>query len=190
MKYISLFSGAMGLDLGLERAGFEPAVCNEIDAEAVETIRANRPNLPVISESIANITGKDLMAAAGLKKVRLIVGGPPCQAFSVAGARKSLDDDRGQLTLEYVRLANAIDEKREEPCITVWENVPGVLNTKDNAFGCFLGALAGESGELKPSGGRWSNAGCVFGPQRAIAWRILDAQYFGVAQRRRRVFVV
>ena len=124
----------------------------------------------------------------------VLVGGTPCQAFSVAGARKSLSDDRGQLTLEYVRLLNEIDAARsiqgEQPAIAVWENVPGVLNTKDNAFGCLLGALAGEECELQPSGKKWGNAGCVFGPQRAVAWRVLDAQYFGVAQRRRRVFVV
>ena len=124
----------------------------------------------------------------------VLVGGTPCQAFSVAGARKSLSDDRGQLTLEYVRLLNEIDAARsiqgEQPAISVWENVPGVLNTKDNAFGCLLGAIAGEECELQPSGKKWGNAGCVFGPQRAVAWRVLDAQYFGVAQRRRRVFVV
>ena len=76
------------------------------------------------------------------------------------------------------------------PGIVFWENVPGVLSTKDNAFGCFLGALAGESDPLIPSGVKWTNAGCVFGPQRTVAWRVLDAQYFGVAQRRKRVFVV
>lgn len=76
------------------------------------------------------------------------------------------------------------------PAIVFWENVPGVLSTKDNAFGCFLGALAGEDCDLKPPGKRWADAGCVYGPQRAIAWRVLDAQYFGLAQRRRRVFVV
>ena len=124
----------------------------------------------------------------------VLVGGTPCQAFSVAGARKSLSDDRGQLTLEYVRLLNEIDAARsirgEQPAIAVWENVPGVLNTKDNAFGCLLGALAGEECELQPPGKKWGNAGCVFGPQGAVAWRVLDAQYFGVPQRRRRVFVV
>ncbi|MFO3664563.1 DNA cytosine methyltransferase, partial [Pseudomonas amygdali pv. sesami] len=71
-----------------------------------------------------------------------------------------------------------------------WENVPGVLSDKGNAFGCFLGALAGEDCELQPSGKRWQDAGCVYGPKRTIAWRILDAQYFGLAQRRRRVFLV
>lgn len=68
--------------------------------------------------------------------------------------------------------------------------MPGVLSDRANAFGCFLGALSGEECELLPAGKRWTNAGCVFGPQRAIAWRVLDAQYFGVAQRRKRVFLV
>lgn len=108
--------------------------------------------------------------------------------------REGLSDDRGQLTLSYVELANAIDAKRRErgepEAIIVWENVPGVLSSKDNAFGCFLAGLAGESSELQPSGGKWTHAGCVSGPQRVIAWRVLDAQFFGVAQRRRRVFVV
>src|SRR5690606_39152040 len=124
----------------------------------------------------------------------ILVGGTPCHAFSVAGARQGLADDRGFLTIKYVELANAIDQKRAAagavPCITVWENVPGVLSSKDNAFGAFLGLLAGEDCELIPPGKKWENAGCVLGPQRAIAWRVLDAQYFGVAQRRRRVFVV
>ena len=74
--------------------------------------------------------------------------------------------------------------------IVFWENVPGVLSTADNAFGCFLAGLAGEDDPLQPPGGKWQNAGAVFGPKRAVAWRVLDAQYFGVAQRRRRVFVV
>jgi DNA (cytosine-5)-methyltransferase 1 len=121
-------------------------------------------------------------------------GGTPCQAFSVAGNRKSLDDARGNLSLTFCEIADAIDSVRyvrnAEPTIIFWENVPGVLNTPDNAFGCFLGKLAGEHCELQPSGGMWTDAGVVHGPKRTIAWRVLDAQYFGLAQRRRRVFVV
>jgi DNA (cytosine-5)-methyltransferase 1 len=121
-------------------------------------------------------------------------GGTPCQAFSVAGLRNSLDDARGNLSLVFCEIANAIDKVRSvqqsNPCIIFWENVPGVLSTKDNAFGCFLGALAGEDDALIPPGGRWTNAGFIDGPKRAVAWRVLDAQYFGVAQRRKRVFVV
>jgi site-specific DNA-cytosine methylase len=117
-----------------------------------------------------------------------------CQAFSVAGLRNSLADERGNLSLEFVRLADAIDDVRraanKPEAIIVWENVPGVLSVKDNAFGCFLAALAGEDDPLVPPRGKWTNAGVVDGPKRKIAWRVLDAQYFGLAQRRRRVFVV
>jgi DNA (cytosine-5)-methyltransferase 1 len=121
-------------------------------------------------------------------------GGTPCQAFSFAGKRQSLNDARGNLSLIFCEVANAIDNVRhdrgEQPSIVFWENVPGVLSTKDNAFGCFLAGLAGEDEPLQPSGKRWPDAGCVLGPQRAVAWRVLDAQYFGLAQRRKRVFVV
>jgi DNA (cytosine-5)-methyltransferase 1 len=124
----------------------------------------------------------------------VLVGGTPCQAFSVAGMREGLADPRGALTIKYVELADATDyvraSQRKPPCVIVWENVPGVLSDKGNAFGCFLGALAGENCELQPSGKKWQDAGCVYGPKRTIAWRVLDAQYFGLAQRRRRVFVV
>lgn len=124
----------------------------------------------------------------------ILVGGTPCQAFSVAGMRGGLSDDRGALTIKYVELADAIDDIRsnrgQSESIIVWENVLGVLSSKDNALGCFLGALAGEDCELQPAGKRWPNAGCVYGPKRAIAWRVLDAQYFGLAQRRKRVFLI
>ncbi|WP_137580392.1 DNA cytosine methyltransferase, partial [Escherichia coli] len=133
----------------------------------------------------------------------------------IAGLRGGLDDERGALTLKYVELANAIDDKRAEsflkPTVIVWENVPGVLSSADNAFGCFLAGLAGEDAPFEPGdrpesgksnafwrwdgktgchAPKWPQCGCIYGPQRKVAWRILDAQYFGVAQRRRRVFVV
>jgi DNA (cytosine-5)-methyltransferase 1 len=72
----------------------------------------------------------------------------------------------------------------------MWENVPGVLSTHDNAFGCFLAGLAGESEPVNAPNGRWPTAGIIVGTRRSIAWRVLDAQYFGLAQRRKRVFVV
>jgi DNA (cytosine-5)-methyltransferase 1 len=141
----------------------------------------------------------------------LVVGGTPCQAFSVAGLQNSLDDDRGQLSLEYARILNECDRQNGNRTIAIWENVPGVLSTKDNAFGCFLGALAGDDEPLEPSERpeegksntswkwdkkkkqhlpKWGKSGYVIGPRRRVAWRVLDAQYFGVAQRRKRVFVV
>ena len=153
--------------------------------------------------------------AGEIESPDVLVGGTPCQAFSIAGLRGGLDDERGALTLKYVELANAIDDKRAEsflkPAVIVWENVPGVLSSADNAFGCFLAGLAGENAPFEPGdrpesrksnafwrwdaktgshAPKWPQCGCIYGPQRKVAWRILDAQYFGVAQRRRRVFVV
>lgn len=119
--------------------------------------------------------------------IDLLVGGTPCQAFSVAGARKGLDDARGNLTLAYVDLVHASKSLRW----AVWENVPGVLSDATNAFGCFLAGLVGGDDPLRmPDGGRYPDAGMVSGPLGRAAWRVLDAQHFGLAQRRRRVFVV
>ena len=76
------------------------------------------------------------------------------------------------------------------PPVVLWENVPGVLHTKDNAFGCFLGELCGAEFPIEVPDGKWTSAGYVTGPKRRVAWRTLDAQFFGVPQRRKRVFVI
>lgn len=191
MKFGSVCSGIEAASVAWEHMGWRASWFAEIEPFPSAVLNHHWPHV----SNLGDMTGiAEMVMNNEVEAPDVLVGGTPCQAFSVAGARKSLDDHRGQLSLEYIKLANSIDEKRienqKQPSIIVWENVPGVLNTKDNAFGCFLGALAGESSELQPTGGRWSNAGIVFGPQRAIAWRILDAQYFGVAQRRRRVFVI
>jgi DNA (cytosine-5)-methyltransferase 1 len=126
----------------------------------------------------------------------ILAGGTPCQSFSVSGNRLSLDDARGNLTLAYVKLFDAVDHKNKlagkRPAVCLWENVPGVLNTKDNAFGCFLAALVGWPTPLLAGvdSNKWSASGVAVGPKRTAAWRVFDAQYFGLAQRRRRVFVI
>ncbi len=129
----------------------------------------------------------------GIPAPQVIVGGTPCQSFSVAGLRQGLADSRGNLTLAFVRFANAVDNLRrhlgKDGPLVVWENVPGIFSSRDNAFGCFLAGLAGSDRPLVPSP-RWTDAGLAVGPTRAVAWRCLDAQYFGLAQRRKRVFVV
>jgi DNA (cytosine-5)-methyltransferase 1 len=129
----------------------------------------------------------------GWASPEIIVAGTPCQAFSVAGARRSLADARGNLTMEFIRNVHAfaiVPGPRPLRWV-VWENVPGVLSTDDNAFGCFLGGLVGDDAPLpQPPGGRWPGAGMVEGPRGRAAWRIHNAEHFGVAQRRRRVFVV
>ena len=117
-----------------------------------------------------------------------------CQAFSVAGKRRSLGDARGNLSLVFCQIADAIHSARTQlgkpSPIVFWENVPGVLHTKDNAFGCLLAGLVGADAPLSSGSVRWPCAGLVAGPKRKAAWRTLDAQHFGVPQRRRRVFVV
>ncbi|EBC2267758.1 Dam family site-specific DNA-(adenine-N6)-methyltransferase [Salmonella enterica] len=191
MRYGSVCSGIEAASVAWESLGWQPAWFAEIEAFPSAVLAHHWPdvtNLGDMTDIAAAVHAGDVEAPD------VLVGGTPCQAFSIAGLRYGLADKRGQLSLSYVELANAIDDKRrergEEEAITVWENVPGVLSSKDNAFGCFIGALAGESCELQPAGGKWPNAGCVYGPSRIVAWRVLDAQFFGVAQRRRRVFVV
>ncbi|HCR4016155.1 TPA: phage N-6-adenine-methyltransferase [Morganella morganii] len=191
LTYGSVCSGIEAASVAWEPIGMKPLWFSEIEPFPSAVLAAHWPqvdNLGDMTKLAAAVRAGDVPAPD------LLVGGTPCQAFSVAGLRGGLSDERGQLTLSYVELADSIDEKREQngeqPAIIVWENVPGVLSSKDNAFGCFLAGLAGESEELKPTGEKWTNVGYVSGPKRTIAWRILDAQYFGVAQRRRRVFVV
>ncbi|EIA8665227.1 phage N-6-adenine-methyltransferase [Salmonella enterica] len=191
MRYGSVCSGIEAASVAWEPLGWQPAWFAEIEAFPSAVLATHWPDVT----NLGDMTGIAAAVHAGdVEAPDVLVGGTPCQAFSIAGLRYGLADKRGQLSLSYVELANAIDDKRrergEEEAITVWENVPGVLSSKDNAFGCFIGALAGESCELQPAGGKWPNAGCVYGPSRIVAWRVLDAQFFGVAQRRRRVFVV
>ncbi|QLU72599.1 phage N-6-adenine-methyltransferase [Enterobacter roggenkampii] len=191
MKYGSVCSGIEAASKAWEPLGWKPAWFSEIEPFPSAVLAHHWPEVSNLGD-MTKIA--DAVRAGEVEAPDVLVGGTPCQAFSIAGLREGLSDDRGQLTLSYVELANAIDAKRRErgepESIVVWENVPGVLSSKDNAFGCFLAGLAGESSELQPAGGKWTHAGCVSGPERVIAWRVLDAQFFGVAQRRRRVFVV
>ena len=187
----SVCSGIEAASVAWHPIGWRASWVSEIEKFPSAVLAHHYPDVPNLGDMT---TIGERVLAGEVDAPRVLVGGTPCQAFSVAGLRGSLDDERGQLTLEYVRLLNDIEQVRRNSglggAIGVWENVPGVLNTKDNAFGCFLGALAGEAMPIEPPGQRWGNAGYVAGPERAIAWRVLDAQYFGVAQRRRRVFVV
>lgn len=191
MNYGSVCSGIEAASVAWHPLGWKPAWFAEIEPFPSAVLAHHWPEVPNLGDFTAI---RHSIAAGELEAPDVLVGGTPCQAFSVAGLRASLDDKRGQLTLEFVRLADALDSARslrgQRPATIVWENVPGVLTTPDNAFGCFLAGLVGEDDPLEPPGGRWTNAGYVRGPRRAVAWRILDAQYFGVAQRRRRVFLV
>ncbi|MGX1022564.1 site-specific DNA-cytosine methylase [Pseudomonas sp. Y3 TE3536] len=191
MRYGSVCSGIEAATEAWHPLGWTADWYAEIEPFPCAVLAYRYPNTP----NHGDMTRLAAMVLSGkIPAPEVLVGGTPCQAFSVAGMREGLADPRGALTIKYVELLDAIDHvrtKRGEPeAVCLWENVPGVLSDKGNAFGCFLGALVGESEELQPPGGKWKDAGCVYGPTRTVAWRVLDAQYFGLAQRRRRVFVV
>ncbi|ARD12861.1 MULTISPECIES: DNA cytosine methyltransferase [Pseudomonas] len=191
LQYGSVCSGIEAATAAWHPLGMEPVWFAEVEPFPSAVLAHHYPRTP----NLGDMTKLGALVLAGkIKAPDVLVGGTPCQAFSVAGMRQGMLDPRGALTIKYVELADAVDlvrTSRNQPeSIIVWENVPGVLSDKGNAFGCFLGALAGEDCELQPPGKRWQDAGCVYGPKRTIAWRILDAQYFGLAQRRRRVFLV
>ena len=159
LNYLSICSGIEAATVAWHPLGWHPVGFSEIDPFARAVLAHHYPATPLHGD-FTTLTENDYGA------IDLLVGGTPCQSFSVAGLRKGLDDDRGNLTLEFIRLA-----QRSRPRWLVWENVPGVLSIdRGRTFGSFLGGLAE----------------CGYG----FAYRILDAQYFGVPQRRRRVFVV
>nr|WP_322559989.1 Dam family site-specific DNA-(adenine-N6)-methyltransferase [uncultured Escherichia sp.] len=210
--YGSVCSGIEAASIAWEPLGMRPAWFAEIEPFPSAVLAHRWPHVANLGD-MTKLAKK--VAAGEIEAPDVLVGGTPCQAFSIAGLGGGLDDERGALTLKYVELANAIDDKRAEsflkPVVIVWENVPGVLSSSDNAFGHFLAGLAGEDAPFEPSDRpesrksnafwrwdaktgshvpKWPQCGCIYGPQRKVAWRILDAQYFRVAQRRRRVFVV
>lgn len=122
----------------------------------------------------------------------MLCGGTPCQAFSLAGWRNGINDDRGQLTLKYIDIVNAIDSIRlqdgKNRTVFFWENVEGTLTDKTNAFGCFLAGLLGLEEPIYVK--KWTTAGVAFGQERNVAWRVMDAKYFGLPQQRRRVYLL
>jgi DNA (cytosine-5)-methyltransferase 1 len=158
-RYLSVCSGIEAATVAWHSLGWQAAGFAEIDAFARAVLEHHYPAVPLHGD----FTG---LKASDYGAIDLLVGGTPCQSFSIAGQRMGLADDRGNLALEFIRLA-----ERSRARWLVWENVPGVLSIdRGRAFGAFLGALAQ----------------CGYG----FAYRVLDAQYFGVPQRRRRVFVV
>ena len=160
MKYGSVCSGVEAASVAWHPLGWEPQWFSEIEKFPSAVLANHYPDVPNFGDMTK------FKEWPNDRSIDLLVGGTPCQSFSVAGLRKGLDDPRGNLMLTYLAIA-----ERYRPRWLVWENVPGVLSSnKGRDFGTFLGAL----GKL--------NYG--------FASRVLDAQYFGVAQRRKRVFVV
>jgi DNA (cytosine-5)-methyltransferase 1 len=159
MKYLSVCSGIEAATVAWHHMGWQPVAFSDIEPFPSAVLAHHYPNVP-------NLGDMTKFEEWNLEPINLLVGGTPCQSFSVAGLRKGLADPRGNLMLTFLAIA-----QRQRPQWIVWENVPGVLSSNGGRdFGTFLGAL-GELGY-------------------GFAYRVLDAQWFGVAQRRRRVFVV
>lgn len=144
------------------------------------------PNLGDMEDIPEKILKKEIEAPD------LLCGGTPCQAFSFAGFQTGLNDHRGNLTLKFLDIINANDEIRisngKNRSIVFWENVEGVLSDKTNAFGCFVASLAGLDKPLEVN--KIPKAGLLRGPVRNVAWRVIDAKYFGIPQQRKRIYVL
>ncbi len=183
LRFLSVCSGIEAASVAWNPLGWQAVAFSEIEKFPSAVLAHHYPDVP----NLGDFTKIDTSA---LGRVDILCGGTPCQAFSIAGARRSLEDARGNLTLAFVELAHELAAGNGLRN-AVWENVPGVLSTKDNAFGCFLAGLVGADDTLlPPDGHKWPNTGMVAGTRARAAWRVLDAQYFGLAQRRKRVVVV
>ena len=171
MKVLSLFSGVGGFDLGLEAAGMETVFQCEWDKHATNILKRHWPHVPRWGD-ISTLTGKHILNHAPV--IDVVAWGSPCQDLSVAGKRAGLEGSRSGLFHEGVRIIKELrkETNNEYPRISIWENVYGALNSNRGAdFGVILNEMA-EAGALVQE------------------WRVLDAQYFGVPQRRRRVFLI
>ncbi|MGQ4647574.1 DNA (cytosine-5-)-methyltransferase [Lyngbya aestuarii] len=176
-KVISLFSGAGGLDIGFKKAGFDISVCVESDPACCDTLSTNMKDTPIICKDIRQVTSEEILEAAGLKPLAaaLVIGGPPCQPFSLAGNRKGIHDARGTLFYEFVRVV-----REALPIAFVMENVPGLLNWNEGKAVSII--LEEFRREIEYSGAKYQYR--VEKPQK------LNAVDFGVPQFRERVFFV
>lgn len=177
MKFVSLFSGCGGLDIGLERAGHECVCQVEIDERPHSVLRKVWPNVPRIKD-VRDADRRTLPAGFDM-----LVGGFPCTNLSVAGGREGLAGDASGLWFQMHRIAIEC-----RPRVLIIENVPGLFSSADGKdFAIVLGGLLGLPVGV-PDGG-WRGSGVAKGTIYHVAWRVLDSQFFGVAQQRRRVFI-
>lgn len=187
--YGSVCSGIEAASFVLEPLGVTPLWLSEIadfPKRFLATKYSHIPNLGDMNDIPQMIIDRKI------ETPDFLCGGTPCQAFSLAGWKNGLKDDRGQLTLKYIDILNAIDSIRitngQSRSCFMWENVEGVLKDKTNAFGYFLAGLLNLDEPIHCK--KWPNAGAIFGRERNIAWRVLDAKYFGVPQQRKRLYVL
>jgi len=189
LTFGSVCSGIEASQLAFAPFGFEQLWSSEIAEFPSKVLDHHYPEIPNLGDMLAL---PDMIKEGKIEAPDLFCGGTPCQAFSLAGWKTGLADKRGQLTIIFIEIANAIDEVRlaskKSKSIILWENVEGVLNDKTNAFGNFIAGLAGFDKEIKSS--KWTKSGFLQGPSRNVAWRVIDAKYFGLPQQRKRLYVL
>jgi DNA (cytosine-5)-methyltransferase 1 len=175
-KIISLFSGAGGMDIGFELAGFKTAVAVEFDESCCATLKANRPSLEVIHGDLFKISTQAILKAGKLQptEAAFVIGGPPCQSFSLAGKRMGMNDPRGMLVLEFIRVV-----REALPVGFVMENVKGMVNWEK---GKAIDAIINEISEPIYFNGKTY--------QYNVSYAVLNSADYGVAQFRERVFIV
>jgi DNA (cytosine-5)-methyltransferase 1 len=182
MKLGGLFSGIGGFELAWTQLGNEVAWMCEIDKNARKVLAARFPGVPIYQDV-------EQLDPSEVEAVDVLTGGSPCQGFSVAGTRSGLEHGESRLFADYIRIMNGLAERGLQWAL--WENVPGVLSIQNDdgemTYEHVVAALVGATQPVRLGQGRW-NTGLADGGGRAVAWRVLDSRYFGVAQRRRRVF--
>lgn len=188
---ISLFTCGMGMDVGFEKAKFQTVYTNDITKFACDTIRQNRSEIPCDEGDITNISSKEILKKSKHKKgeIDVVIGGPPCQSFSTAGARKGLEDKRGMALLEFIRVIRDV-----QPKFFVFENVPGLKSiakkhisfydrmsvdkktlSSDQQYGSLFGEILDEFNKLK---------------KYKSDWDILNSADYGVPQKRKRLILI
>ena len=179
----SFFDGIGGWLLAARHAGVTPVWASEIEPFPCSVTARHFPTV----EQLGDITQID---PDEIEPVDIICAGSPCQDLSIAGKRKGLDGERSILFKTAISIFHQMRERTGRPRFFVWENVPGAFSSNK---GLDFRAVLEEIGQTEipmPPNGKWANAGMVELPQCQIAWRVLDAQYWGVPQRRRRIFLV
>lgn len=188
MNMGSFFSGSGGFELAGEYVGIRTVWESEIEPFPMRVTQVRFPDAQQLGD-IGRING------ALLEPVDIVAGGSPCQNMSIAGNRTGLDGEQSVLFRQYVRIVKEMRLEHGKPRFMVWENVPGAFSSnKGEDFRCVLTEIVriAEDGVSipRPPGGKWKPAGGIMGDGYSVAWRVLDAQYWGVPQRRKRIYLV
>lgn len=192
MKLGSLFDGSGGFPLAGALFGIEPVWASEIEPFPIRVTKQRFPGMKHLG-SVTDVKGNEV------EPVDIITFGSPCQDLSVAGKQKGIHDgERSNLFFEAIRIIKEMRDgtSNQYPRFAVWENVPGAFSSNRGAdFQAVLQAfcdICEESGVSvpQPKDGRWKPAGCIVGTGWSLAWRVYDAQFWGVPQRRKRIYLV